>query len=114
MDATQQKSMRKLARIYLVVSVICFLLGASGASLGVFGKAACVLQPQLWLLTWLDANAANHFFRTIAFGLQTAVIALAFALFSISFPVWSRCFSWLFVKLERLLSHFPLPGRKLF
>ncbi|MEI7808886.1 MAG: hypothetical protein WCJ07_10445 [Verrucomicrobiota bacterium] len=32
----------------------------------------------------------------------------------VSIPVWSICFSWIFVKLDSWLNHFPFLGKKFF
>jgi len=59
---------------------------------------ACLLQPQIW-------------FAEIFFNLGHAA---AYWTSFLSFPIWSYCFGWLFVKFDNWLNHFPVLGKKVF
>src|SRR5450432_2626407 len=119
MDATQKRRMWKVAIIHFPLSdyfLINFLTqdklshGFSNAAttwsvaLASLSKTIlALLQPHFYLM--------DKFFGTILMSVPKSLLML---LCLISVPVWSICFSWLFVKLDNWLNHFPVLGKRVF
>ena len=59
-----------------------------------------LLQPQFWLY-WKFSPA------------QTSVLTTSIFL-TISVPLWSFCFGWIFIRVKDWLNRFPVLGRKVF
>jgi hypothetical protein len=104
MDAMQKRKMWKVAATHFVLTIILgfglfFGVPSWQESLeGYFVKYACfILQPQFYILTIF--HVPDWLWKTIWIG---------------SIPIWIFCFSWLFVKLDNWLNHFPVLGKRVF
>jgi hypothetical protein len=116
MDATQKRRMWKVAVVHFfmtwfVVWLMMHYTGWSGpaeregwfeAWASFWSKAFFLFQPQLLLFGWMLSNWG-------AIGSISSELAMI-----VSVPLWSICFSWIFVMLDNWLNHFPLLGRKVF
>jgi len=59
-------------------------------------KGFILLQPQFW----------------VAFKMGILHHESDLGFLAISIPFWSVCFSWIFVKLDNWLNHFPVLGKR--
>jgi len=127
MDATQKRRMWKVAICHLALTVFIGLVilnffnayrfsGTTEMRLkfetykawhnawgSIWIAGFCFLQPQFWFLGKFEESIFHAF---------PNLIVQFFGFFSI--PLWSICFSWLFVKLDNWLNHFPVLGKKVF
>jgi hypothetical protein len=114
MDAMQKRRMWKVAIAHLALTIFAIwklihslaiscppeqeiLLAPWG---NFWSKLLLVLQPMQFLVVSKTKffNSEDSMFLTM--------VALA--------PFWSICFSWIFVKLDNWLNHFPVLGKKVF
>jgi hypothetical protein len=116
MDATQKKRIRKVAIAHFLLALFVFwklihYMAWSGPRErevwfmvwnGFWTKVFMLFEPQLFLFG-LFQKYSIHF---------PPLVALF--IFIISIPVWSYYFSWIFVKLDNWLNHFPVLGKRVF
>ena len=70
--------------------------------------AFLILQPQFWFLNTIwEFQTARDILSAISFWVRISI-------FLISIPLWSICFSWLYVKFTNWLNRFPVLGKKVF
>jgi hypothetical protein len=128
MDAMQKRRMWTVAAVHFCLSVVILAIfdkyaiiphsfsGGFTAMLSTeswiawqeawrntWGAAVFILQPQIWLLD----KFSRSFYTAVP---QQLILPFVF----LSIPIWSICFSWLFVKLVNWLNHFPVLGKKVF
>jgi hypothetical protein len=123
MDAKLKRKMLVVAAIHLALSFICWLrvpfdlvwlhyptgyYFRSGALGDTELNTLFVLQPSILLpFAFNEPTLLGNMF----WGVSQSFLSV---LFSLSMPLWSICFAWLFVKLDNWLNHFPVLGRKVF
>jgi hypothetical protein len=125
MDATLKRRMWKVAIVHfcLTLFVIASLhnsgwSGPSGSKAeGIWiikdtlkVGALVLLQPQLGVLfavAKFSPNAISQYFPWVS-------PRLLMAAWFVSIPIWTICFSWIFVRLDNWLNHFPVLGKKVF
>jgi|SRR5581483_3292007 len=123
MEAMQKRKMRIVAAIHFALTAFfgfC-LARAFGPFSGPAERWAWVsawrnlleniflfFQPQFAVLNWIEKLSIV---KALPF---TFPIWLSLFLVLLSIPIWSICFSWLFVKFDNWLNHFPILGRKVF
>jgi hypothetical protein len=112
MDATQKQRTRRFAIAHFLLSAVVgflpLLLGIGSVSkdspsalwFSLEPTLFAFLQPQFWLFWKFSPSHISD---------STAAILLF-----VSTPVWSFCCSWIFVKFDIWLSHFPVLGRRVF
>jgi hypothetical protein len=121
MDATQKMRIRKVTLSHFTATVVCgilfvFVLIADAGKIhahqnhawtqawcSFFGKIGLTLQPQLYFFVHANLGQVSEW--------QERLIKLVA---SASIPLWSICFGWIFVKLDKWLNHFPVLGKKVF
>jgi hypothetical protein len=128
MDATQKQKMWKVAFVHFPLSVFFLMIvlkyGIVPHSFS--GGYTAILQGEsrvVWLEAWASLWKTIFFilqpllWLLNKFGQPISVILpklLLLVLCLISIPLWSVCFSWLFVKLDNWLNHFPVLGKRIF
>jgi hypothetical protein len=136
MDAMQKRRIHKVSVAHFVLSV-CFGIiafnfavhahGFSGppearlafgthiawyhAWASVWITVFSLLQPQFW---FLDGMERFSVFSNLFSFLQAIPVWVTVMAYLISVPLWSFCFSWIFVKLDNWLNHFPVLGKRVF
>ena len=115
------KKAMKVAAIHLALSMIVWLRVPSDLAWLIrpkgfnFGYGALgntemdllfILQPST-LLTFVSYGP--EMLKGIWWGFSDHYLPI---IFCVSFPIWSICFGWLFVKLDNWLNHFPVLGRR--
>jgi hypothetical protein len=121
MDAMQKRRMWKMAIIHFCLTLLAiaslynsFWSGPSNSKAHETWVAKetlkegslVLLQPHLGVLFVADdyfPTARAHYFSWVQ----------PWLLF-VSFPIWSICFGWLYVKFTNWLYHFPVLGKKVF
>jgi hypothetical protein len=117
MDATLKRRISKVAIAHFVLTALvwlgweCFHNGDSIQSIlwsESWRNIFFVLQPLIWLVfAAAQIGIVNYFYSIFSDG-----AALAICLPMI--PIWSFCFSWILVKLDNWLNHFPVLGKRVF
>jgi hypothetical protein len=136
MDATQKKRMWKVAIMHFLLSCYAafvtfkFVVKASGFSGltlpwltlephfawtyvwgSIWTSAFCFLQPHFWFEYQLErAFPFSHFLNILSNFPNWLVTTIMF----LSIPVCSFCSSWMLVKFDHWLNHFPVLGRRVF
>jgi hypothetical protein len=112
MDAMQKQRTRRLAIAHLLLSAVVgfspLFLGMGSMSkdspnalwFSVEPTLFTLLEPQFWLFWKFGSFHISDLAATI--------------LLFVSVLFWSFCFSWIFVKLDNWLNHFPVLGKKVF
>ena len=116
MEATLKRRMWKLALLHFSITAISFFAGlvlllkykdednylvnVLYPSLSSF---LYFLQPLCLLIDWCMIQVSPSFGRN-----HSALITF------LSFPIWSICFGWIFIRGKDWLNHFPVLGRKVF
>jgi hypothetical protein len=108
MDATQKQRMWKVAVVHFALTLFIFVSAAINAPLPFWLVKAAIyyLQPQTILIL-------KPTFHWIGFHWHLSEWIYDSILFT-SIPIWSICFSWLYVKFTNWLNHFPVLGKKVF
>jgi len=105
MDAMQKRKMWKVAIAHfgltLLVIVWVELITPKLWSVIFLFSTLDILQPQLLIF-----HRIGLIFYLSEWTYRIILLA--------SFPVWSFCFGWLYVKFTNWLNHFPVLGRKVF
>jgi len=120
MDAYKTKRISKVVTIHLLLTFLFFSLQSIQAA-GKLGflfagdfwlKLFFFFQPQILLVNLFPSEypkppiTPDHSFHLAA--------KITVAAFLVSIPVWSFCFSWMFISFKDWLNHFPVLGKRVF
>jgi hypothetical protein len=129
MDAMQKRRMWKVAIVHFALSVLAsfIFLYQGGRAFTFSGPPIRHIEAEthqalfrLWFNFWepawfclqpqfLALMKFSHLFEK-----HNVPVWIIFLGIIISVPLWSICFSWIFVKLDNWLNHFPVLGKKVF
>jgi len=129
MDATQKRRMKILARIHFGLTLFfVFLIILSSSSPFHSQPTEARVIHATWLQFWLDVLKLLQLlpFLIVLIWQQLEIHSLMplnpvwlvapifYGILLVSSLVWSFCFSWIFVKMDNWLNHFPVLGKRVF
>jgi hypothetical protein len=119
MDAKFKRRICKVAFAHFALSIVIYfsylgiLSGETNSDLfwAFRNGALALLQPQTFGLpaVYLERFLAG-LLEAMNLRYKNGVVIPVL----ISVPVWSLCFSWIFIRIKDWLNHFPVLGRKIF
>jgi hypothetical protein len=110
MDAMQKRRMWKVAIAHFALTLIVFFV--------LLSFPISRLTTDYVFIVFSDSVGQFFYFLQPFFCYrmenQTTIHGVQTALIITTVPFWSICFSWILVKLDNWLNHFPVLGRKAF
>jgi hypothetical protein len=125
MNATQKQRMKKVTTVHLVLTFIALVFVVLFApALGFSNGSRPSLPLEIWVYFWLGALVLlqpvpfliGFILQRLFSGLppHSAMVSLGWLVVILAIPLWSYCFSWIFIRAKDWLNHFPVLGKRVF